>query len=87
MENEMKLIVVEVDLGLNFWNYTEEDLFQLQVDYCKSKSLPLFCNKTTNIGNPIGKYLVNQMGFNRAKEYLSTILITGCPETGRSWCD
>ena len=66
---------------------TNEELYNLQVEYCKANKLPLFCHKTTGKGTPIGEYLIKSVGYEKTISKLSTELITSCPETGRTWCD
>lgn len=68
-----------------------EVLFKMQQAFAREKSLPCFCNSRTSwasdVVEPIGEYLLRTRGKDKAIELMSTELITGCPKSGRSWCD
>lgn len=54
--------------------------FQLQVDFCKEKKLPLFCS--------ILCYRCKKNIFEKfTEEYCKTRLITGCPHCNYSFVD
>lgn len=85
MENLIKL--VRQDPYKN-----SELLFDIQEEYAKNIQAPLFCFRQTssyrgNTPEPIGKYLIGKLGVEAAIKKMSTELITGCPKTGRTWCD
>lgn len=81
IQREMKRIEKQVKAG----DY--EKLWDLQACYATLHRCPLFCFKTTSVGNPIGAYMVTTYGLEKAIKAMRDELITGCPETSRTWCD
>lgn len=81
LEDQRQRLISQIKAGQH------DKLYDLQRVYAWRKRILFFCMEKTSAGNPIGEYLVSKMGVDDAIKHMDERLVTGCPETHRTWCD